>query len=154
MPICAGIWSATSSHLGRNSAATFPTALLTDQASVDQVASLLSMHSRALHRRLTAAGTNFRGLVDECRFAIACQMLADTDADVSKISNVLNYTAPSAFARAFRRWSGTTPAAWRRLQQSVEKSQAAASQVPPDKPSSHSRDEGPISLSTIALRVR
>ena len=89
------------------------TALLTDHAGADQVASLLAMHSRTLHRRLAAAGTNFRDLVNESRFAIACQMLADTDSDVSKIANVLNYADASAFTRAFHRWSGTTPAAWR-----------------------------------------
>jgi len=89
------------------------TALLTDHASADQVAALLAMHSRTLHRRLTAAGTTFRNLVNESRFAIACQMLADTNSDVSKIANILNYADASAFARAFRRWSGTTPAAWR-----------------------------------------
>jgi AraC-like DNA-binding protein len=89
------------------------TALLTDHGSADQVASLFSMHSRTLHRRLTASGTNFRELVDESRFTIACQMLANTDSDISKISNVLNYADSSAFTRAFRRWSGTTPAQWR-----------------------------------------
>jgi len=89
------------------------TALLTDHASADQIASLLAMHSRTLHRHLAASGTSFRELVDEIRYAIACQMLADTDSGVSRIASVLNYADSSAFTRAFRRWSGTTPAAWR-----------------------------------------
>jgi AraC-like DNA-binding protein len=89
------------------------TALLTGHGNADQIASLFSMHSRTLHRRLTVAGTSFRALVDEIRFEIACQMLAETDADVSHVANVLNYADSSAFTRAFRRWSGTTPAQWR-----------------------------------------
>jgi AraC-like DNA-binding protein len=93
------------------------TALLTDHASADQIASLLLMHSRTLYRRLAESGTSFRELVDESRFEIACQMLTDTDRDISHIAGVLNYADSSAFTRAFRRWSGTTPAAWRHDQQ-------------------------------------
>ena len=89
------------------------TALLTDHGSAEQVAALLSMHSRTLHRRLTASDTSFRKLVDETRFAIARQLLEDTGADVGHVANVLDYADSSAFTRAFRRWSGTTPAAWR-----------------------------------------
>jgi AraC-like DNA-binding protein len=89
------------------------TGLLTDHASADQVATLLSMHSRTLHRRLTEYGTNFKALVDECRYEIARQMLQDTGSDVGHIADMLDYADTSAFARAFRRWSGTTPTRWR-----------------------------------------
>jgi len=98
------------------------TALLTDHAGADQIASLLSMHSRTLHRRLAASGTSFRKLVDECRFAIARQMLADTHADVSHVACVLDYADSSAFTRAFRRWSGTTPTEWRVQQKRASRS--------------------------------
>ena len=63
------------------------TALTSDHGSRDQIASRLSMHSRTLNRRLAAAGTSFRELVDESRFAIARQMLTDSDADVSHVAN-------------------------------------------------------------------
>jgi len=92
------------------------TALLTDHASADEIASLFSMHSRTLHRRLAASGTGFRELVEESRFAIATQMLADTDADINHVALVLDYADASAFTRAFRRWSGSTPTQWRLLQ--------------------------------------
>ena len=87
--------------------------VLSGRASADKVASLLSMHSRTMHRHLTAAGTNFRALLDECRYEIARQMLEDTDQDVGQIAYMLDYADTSAFARAFRRWSGTTPSGWR-----------------------------------------
>lgn len=89
------------------------TALLTDHGNVDQIASLFSIHSRTLHRRLAASGTSFRELADESRFEIARQMLTDTDADITRVAHVLNYADSSAFTRAFRRWTGTTPARWR-----------------------------------------
>lgn len=89
------------------------TALLTGHGSADQVAALFSMHSRTLNRRLSEFGTSLRELVDEGRFEIARQMLQDSTADVNRIAASLGYADASAFTRAFRRWSGTTPAVWR-----------------------------------------
>ena len=89
------------------------TALVTDHARADQIAALFSMHSRTLNRRLNAFGTCFRELVDEGRFEIARQMLEDSALDVRQIAESLDYADASAFTRAFRRWSGTTPAQWR-----------------------------------------
>jgi AraC-like DNA-binding protein len=88
-------------------------AVVSGHGTAEYVASLLSMHSRTMHRHLTAAGTNFRVLVDECRYEVARQMLEDTDQDVGQIAYMLDYADTSAFARAFRRWSGTTPSGWR-----------------------------------------
>jgi AraC-like DNA-binding protein len=89
--------------------------LLTGHASADQVAALFSVHSRTLRRRLNAFGTTFKALADESRFEIARQMLRDTRMDVSQIADSLDYADASAFTRAFRRWSDTTPAAWRAM---------------------------------------
>jgi AraC-like DNA-binding protein len=88
-------------------------ALLTGHVKVDQVAALFSMHSRTLNRRLSAFGTSFQKLLDEGRFEIARQMLEDSAIPVTQIAASLDYADPSAFTRAFRRWSGTTPALWR-----------------------------------------
>lgn len=87
--------------------------LLTGHASADQVAALFSIHSRTLTRRLEAFGTSLKTLVDEGRFEIAREMLRNTSLDVSQIAASLDYADASSFTRAFRRWSGTTPAAWR-----------------------------------------
>lgn len=89
------------------------TALLTGRAGADQIAALFSMHSRTLNRRLADFGITFRKLVDEGRFEIARQMLEDSAMDVAAIAYSLDYADASAFTRAFRRWSGTTPAQWR-----------------------------------------
>ncbi len=88
-------------------------ALMTGHAGADEVAALFAMHSRTLNRRLGAFGTSFRKLVDEGRFAIARELLECTALDVGGIAGALGYSDASAFTRAFRRWSATTPAAWR-----------------------------------------
>jgi AraC-like DNA-binding protein len=89
------------------------TAVMTGHASAAQVAALFGMHSRTLNRHLNAFGIGFQQLVDESRFEIARQMLETSSMEVGQIAELLDYAAPSVFTRAFRRWSGTTPALWR-----------------------------------------
>jgi AraC-like DNA-binding protein len=88
-------------------------ALLTGTAGEGKVAALFGMQTRTLHRRLRAFDTSFSELVDESRYAYACQMLRDGRMEAGKVAVALGYSEPSAFTRAFRRWSGTTPSAWR-----------------------------------------
>jgi AraC-like DNA-binding protein len=87
--------------------------IFTGHASTDDIARLLSMTSRSLNRRLNAFGTSFQELLDETRFEIARQMLEDSAMEAGQIAELLGYAAPGVFTRAFRRWSGTTPAQWR-----------------------------------------
>jgi AraC-like DNA-binding protein len=89
------------------------TTLVSGHASAGQVADLLSMNRRTLNRRLSVYSTNFQRLVDEVSFEIARQLLEDTSMGIVQISMLLGYSNASAFTRAFRRWSNTTPAKWR-----------------------------------------
>jgi AraC-like DNA-binding protein len=91
--------------------------LLAKAASCDEVAKLLSMHHRTLNRRLRAEGTTFQQLLDEVRFEAACQLLDTARIPITDIAVSLGYAEPSAFSRAFRRWSGTTPVERRRRSQ-------------------------------------
>jgi AraC-like DNA-binding protein len=52
----------------------------------------------------------------EVRYEIARQLLSDTGMSLGQISAVLDFSEPAAFTRAFRRWSGTSPSAWREYQ--------------------------------------
>ena len=88
-------------------------AVTTDHCTEERIALLFSMSSRTLSRRLDASGTSFHELVDECRFDIARQMLRNTALRVSEIGTSVGYSRSSAFIRAFRRWSGSTPSQWR-----------------------------------------
>jgi len=89
------------------------TTLVTGHSSADQVAELFSMHRRTLNRHLNSVGTSFRKLADEVRFEIARQLLEDSAMEIIQIASLLGYSNASAFTRAFRRWSSTTPARWR-----------------------------------------
>jgi AraC-like DNA-binding protein len=89
------------------------TRLANDTCSADGLAGLLAMHRRTLNRRLGAEGTRFRTVVNEVRFEIARQLLADTGLSFGQVAAALDYSEASAFTRAFRRWSGQTPSAWR-----------------------------------------
>jgi AraC-like DNA-binding protein len=89
------------------------TALLTGHAKADQVAALFSMHTRTLNRRLKTAGTSFQEIADQGRYEIAQQMLESSELELVQIALALDYADASAFTRAFRRWSGTTPSVWR-----------------------------------------
>jgi AraC-like DNA-binding protein len=88
-------------------------ALVARHAKADQVAALFSMHSRSLNRHLHAFGTSFQQLLDEIRYEFARQMLEDSTMELGEIAAALDYAAPGIFTRAFRRWSGATPADWR-----------------------------------------
>jgi AraC-like DNA-binding protein len=88
--------------------------LLAKAASGDEVARLLSMHHRTLNRLLRAKGTTFKQLLDEVRFEAACQLLDTGRSPITDIAVSLGYAETSAFSRAFRRWSGTTPVERRR----------------------------------------
>jgi AraC-like DNA-binding protein len=89
------------------------TALLTDRADADHIASLFSIHRRTLNRRLSDDGLSFRDLVEEQRFEIARQTLLNSDVQIGDVAALLGYADASAFTRAFRRWSGAAPAEWR-----------------------------------------
>lgn len=89
-------------------------ALASGEVTAERVAGLLAVHPRTLNRRLKSQGTTFHKVVDEVRFAMAREMLGGTDANLVDIAVCLGYADASAFARAFRRWTGVAPSAWRR----------------------------------------
>lgn len=81
--------------------------------TLEQVAAHFQLSSRTLRRHLQAMGKSYRGLLEEVRYASACRYLASTSLTVSAIATQLGYADARSFRTAFRRWSGTTPAAYR-----------------------------------------
>ncbi len=77
------------------------------------LSNLLSVPERSLRRLLDHQGTSFRELLEDARYEVARQLLVDTDMSTADIATSLGYADPSAFSRAFRRWTGSPPAAWR-----------------------------------------
>jgi AraC-like DNA-binding protein len=89
--------------------------MLEDHYSGDDLAHMLSMHRRTLNRRLKAQGTTFQYILDDVRYAIARELLANTEADLDDVAAALGYAGVTPFMRTFKRWSGTTPGHWRRV---------------------------------------
>ncbi len=78
-----------------------------------QAASRLGMSERSLRTHLAREGSSFRTLVDEVRCAVAREELRKPNACVSEIACNLGFSEPSAFHRAFKRWTGLTPRDYR-----------------------------------------
>ena len=87
--------------------------LTSNRCSADDIADLLTIHGRTLSRRLKDSGSGYRDISNEIRFELARQLLGDTEVPLAQIAAALDYSEASAFKRAFRRWSGQTPTAWR-----------------------------------------
>lgn len=92
------------------------TLLVSGECSADHVAGLFAMQRRTLSRRLQAEGATFEGILDEIRSQAAREFLRHTEMSIAQISSVVGYADVSAFTRAFRRWTGATPAQWRSSQ--------------------------------------
>ena len=82
--------------------------------AVDKVASVLGLSERTLRRQLDAEATSYRRLLDEVKAERACSLLVDGQVSVESVARQLGYGEPASFIRAFRRWTGVTPAAYRR----------------------------------------
>jgi AraC-like DNA-binding protein len=76
-------------------------------------AARFGLSERALRRRLTAQGTSFRALTDEVLAPLAKRYLRDSTLSVADVAERVGYSEPASFVRAFRRWTGTTPDAFR-----------------------------------------
>lgn len=78
------------------------------------VARHLHMSRRTLQRQLDADGTTFRALADGLRHELALRYLGERTIAIAEVAFLLGFSEPSAFHRAFKRWRGTTPSAYRR----------------------------------------
>jgi AraC-like DNA-binding protein len=82
--------------------------------SLDQMAQHLDLSPRTLRRRLAAEGVSFLELVDQGRRDKALRLLRSSRLSIEDVARQLGYTTASSFVRAFHRWTGKTPAQYRR----------------------------------------
>ncbi|MCB9595351.1 MAG: AraC family transcriptional regulator ligand-binding domain-containing protein [Sandaracinaceae bacterium] len=80
-----------------------------------QIAKSLGLSVRTLQRRLAAVDSSFTLLLDEVRYAFAKLYLGRRELSNQEVAFMLGYAETSAFYRAFRRWAGVTPSAYRDL---------------------------------------
>jgi AraC-like DNA-binding protein len=79
--------------------------------SIDIIARSMAMSARKLQRELAEEGTTFQAVLDEVRRELAVRHLEDPMATVAKVAWLVGFSEPSAFHRAFRRWTGKSPRA-------------------------------------------
>lgn len=80
--------------------------------TLGQLAKCMGSSTRSLQRQLAAEGTSVRGVVDQVRHTAALEQVAN-NVPLADISYLLGFRDTRSFFRAFRRWTGATPIAWR-----------------------------------------
>lgn len=87
-----------------------------DQFTIDQdrVAREIGMSSRTMRRKLAGEGSSFQQVLDECRMRQAVfEFRTKPHLSIAQIALRLGYSEHSTFTRAFHRWSGVSPQAFR-----------------------------------------
>ena len=88
-------------------------ALPSGEVSEESIAHALNMSLRTLQRKLRDEGTTYKELLDSTRRDLATRYIERSTVSVSEITYLLGFSEPSNFSRAFRRWTGQSPSAYR-----------------------------------------
>jgi AraC-like DNA-binding protein len=84
------------------------------EPSMEQIARRLATTSSTLRRRLSAEGQSFRELLESTRLELARAYLADPRLSITEVAFRLGFRDASTFFKSFKRWTGKTPADYRR----------------------------------------
>ena len=87
--------------------------LTSGEATEQDTAKQLHMSPRTLQRKLAEANTTYLQLVDDTRKDLALRYIEDPQRSVTDITFSLGFSQPSAFTRAFKRWTGASPSDYR-----------------------------------------
>lgn len=82
--------------------------------SIDRVSEYFSVHRFTLYRYLSQQNTSFEILLEQTRKNKAKQLLENSEMSILEIAQLLGYEAQGNFSRAFKRWYGISPRAWRK----------------------------------------
>jgi AraC-like DNA-binding protein len=93
--------------------AVFLEQLASGEPSGTDIARRLNMSHRTLQRKLAEAETSYQQLIDDTRREMALRYIDDRKMSVTDITFLLGFSGQSAFARAFRRWTGLSPTDYR-----------------------------------------
>lgn len=89
-------------------------ALQEGEPSAAILAERMNCSLRSFYRTLAEHGLRYRALLGDVRFKLARLYLADSRLSLAEVALLLGYSEQSAFTRAFRAWSGSTPQGYRR----------------------------------------
>ena len=81
---------------------------------LEAIAAALALTPRTLQRRLRESGLSFSQLVDETRQQLVLHYLRDPALELAEIAFLVGFSEAGSLARAFRRWTGTSPGEYRR----------------------------------------
>ncbi len=84
-----------------------------ERPTIAKVAQLMNMNERTLRRKLEQYQTSFSEILSHAQLKLAKKMLQDIRIQIDDIACYLQFSEPSAFYRAFKRWTGETPAEYR-----------------------------------------
>ncbi|HNZ91585.1 MAG TPA: helix-turn-helix domain-containing protein, partial [Acidovorax sp.] len=87
--------------------------------SAETLAHLLHVSPRTLHRQLKEEGATLQGLKDEVRQRRAMDLLHRTDRPIKQVAEAAGFVNEKSFIRAFRGWTGQSPAEYRRQARSA-----------------------------------
>jgi AraC-like DNA-binding protein len=81
--------------------------------SIRTLAMGLHMSTRTLQRRLEAEGTSYAQVLDAVRQSLARRLVSSAEPSLSEIAFQLGFAEFATFSRAFKRWTGVSPGAFR-----------------------------------------
>ena len=84
-----------------------------DWAELKDIAQQLNMSTATIQRRLKQEGVSYQQLKNDIRCDIAIERLSKTNDSIQNISDNLSFHDPSAFHRAFKKWTGVSPGDYR-----------------------------------------
>ncbi|MBT3067515.1 AraC family transcriptional regulator [Rhodoferax sp. U11-2br] len=84
-----------------------------DRPSQSDLSRQLNLSERSLRRRLDKQSVGFRGLRDAALFERARDLLQNSSNTIAEVAQAVGYSDARAFRRAFKRWSGELPTAFR-----------------------------------------
>jgi len=83
-------------------------------STLESIAQRLHMSARTLQRRLDDEGSKFGEILDETRRLAALEFMKNQRIAIAETAFLLGFSEPSTFHRAFKRWTGSTPASFRK----------------------------------------
>ena len=82
--------------------------------SAEALAAMLHVSPRTLHRQLKEEGASLQALKDEVRLGRAQELLLRTARPIKQVAQAAGFQNEKSFIRAFKEWTGTSPAEFRR----------------------------------------
>lgn len=84
-----------------------------EMPSLEEISKSLAVTPQTLRRRLQDEGQGYQAIKDDLRRDVAIEYLARPDLTLIEIANLVGFSEPSTFHRAFKKWTGVAPGEYR-----------------------------------------